>query len=73
MHRFFKWQLGEQILPLLEWQCGHVAAIDPHDVKDVIRHFAAAPRDLAVKDQFVVWKTFDCVLNCEEVLRQVVT
>ena len=54
MQWFREWQLGQQIATFFERECGHVAAVEPHDVKDVIRDFAAAPRDLAVENQFVI-------------------
>ncbi len=50
----------------------HVAAVEPHDVKHVIRDFAAGPGDLAVENQFVMWQTLDRLPDRGNVLRQVV-
>src|SRR6185503_6084064 len=54
MKRLLKWHLGQQLTTFLDWQCGHVATVNPHDVKHVILDLATRPRDLAVKYQLVM-------------------
>src|SRR5688572_5771165 len=50
----------EQRATLVEWQTRHVAAIEPRDVEDVVRGFAAMPPDagcLAVEDRLARWQS----------------
>src|SRR6185295_18800865 len=72
MQRLVKRQLRQQLTTLFKRECGDVAAVDPHDVKHVICDFAAGPGDLAVENQFVMRKSLDRLLDCGNVLRQMV-
>jgi hypothetical protein len=64
--------MGQQRLTFFERELRHVAAVEPHDVKDVIRSFATAPCDLAIQNQFLIRKLLDGALHSGKVLRQVI-
>src|SRR6185369_345866 len=73
MKWLLKRQTGQEFSTFLERQCGYISSVDPHDVENVISDFAAAPRDLAVENEFFVWQTLYHLLNRRQMPRELIS